>query len=211
MIGLAARERRQRGDPARGNRRGIVLSKRVVRCSSQNRSRGVVLLKTLLLVPVVLTVLVAGWFFYVEHRRQYWDDKAKALCAKEGGVQVFERVLLQDRRYVDKDGNIRIPVQLGAAPGGSLLPFAAKVGDLFVVRDTLTVIRAEDPRVVRTDVSLVRTADDKVLGTLTSFLRVGGDFVVIDAESRFRCPADLDVNELSRQVFLIDIQPKGER
>lgn len=129
---------------------------------------------------------------------------------KEGGVEVFERVPLRDSRYVDQRGNIRIPVQLGHSPGNELLSLSAKPDDTFAVRYDLSVIRAKDPRVARTDVTLIRTSDGKVLGRSTSFVRVGGDVVVVDSESRFRCPTDSDEVQLYRQVFIVDSKKKEE-
>ncbi|MBK9667618.1 MAG: hypothetical protein IPO61_18090 [Gammaproteobacteria bacterium] len=48
-------------------------------------------IKWILLLPLILAGLGIA---YCEANKAYWDHRVRELCKKDGGVTVFERVLL---------------------------------------------------------------------------------------------------------------------
>ena len=155
-------------------------------------------------------VVLASWYGYVNHRRNYWDDRVREMCAKDGGIKVFERVALSDKRYLGADGSIRIPSKLDRMPGYGPLPLEPKSDDLFYKQIETTIIRRDNPNVVRDDVRVFRSSDGKLLGQATYFGRHGGDLISLEVGSRFRCPLGGE-SKLVNEVFIISaIQGVGK-
>lgn len=152
----------------------------------------------------LVAAAIVGWYSYVEYRRNYWDDKVREMCARDGGIKVIEREILVRGRYVDADGNIRIPPKAQPREGYGPLPFEATEDDLVFYQVKTTLIRDERPRVARDDVQVFRARDNKLLGQATSFGRVGGDAFAVDFESRLRCPVEATESELFKAVFIVD-------
>lgn len=190
MISRSARckERSPRGGDGPGVKRGsIVLGTHIAHGSRPHRSRGGALLKALLLVPVVLSVFAVGWFVYVEHRRQYWDDKVRELCAKDGAPIVLQTV------------SIASPRDMPATPDERY----ADVGTKYVSRWKVVVLRAADPKVTRTEITIIRRLDQAVLGHQTLYARIGGDAIPADHPSSRSC-GDFGVKPVDRLVFIVE-------
>lgn len=185
----------------------------IAKCSMR-RTRllcgGRALFRLVVAIPVAILVVGFSWFVYAEYRRNYWDDRVRELCGREGGIKVFERAILRDPRYLDAEMNIRIPAKLERQPGYGPSSFEAKPEDIFFRQTVTTVIRDQSPRVARDDIFIVRNGDQKVLGQATSFGRVGGDFLAVDFESRFRCPIDASESHLMKRVFIVEVR-SGEK
>ena len=65
----------------------------------RSRQLGIGSFGVLLLIPLVLIAALIGWVAFSEARKNYWDDKVRELCAKDGGVRVIEKVYLSDSDY----------------------------------------------------------------------------------------------------------------
>ena len=93
-----------------------------------------------------MLVVCIGWYAYAENRQQYWDDKVRELCAKEGEGVALQRVEL--------------------APGDAAPPTPderyADAGAAYVSRWREEVIRSAKPRVLRTEVILIRARDQTI-------------------------------------------------
>ena len=145
------------------------------------------------MIPLaILAMLILAVGFY-EGRKAYWDYRVNEMCEKDGGIQVFERVVIPDR-YLDKDRNITIPV---ANTDPTRKPFAweAKPEDLFYyMRDHRSIINGY-LAVGRDEAKIIRGADKKILGTAVIFGRSGGDFPTFAHPSSFRCPKHQNLEE----------------
>ena len=148
-----------------------------------------------------------GWATFVQVRKEFWDRRVQDLCAKEGGITIYETVTLRDRRYLDRDLNVRIPPILERATGYGPMDFEAKPDDIFFRTSTLTILREDRPRVAKSDVLVFRTSDKKVLGRATTFGRVGADLLAIDFESRLTCPDGASESDLFKRLFVIQLEP----
>lgn len=138
------------------------------------------------------TVLV-GCAGYVPGRQAYWDEQVKAMCDKDGGTAVYEKVELSEEEYR----------KLGGVYGVIPVPAVGmKTSDYPYVRSlTETKLREGNPEVVRTEELIMRRSDGKVLVRSISYSRRGGDFPTgLLHDTVFRCPKHED---LSKRVFSV--------
>src|SRR4051812_24315604 len=98
------------------------------------------------LFSVLALAATARWSYFLAQRR-HWDAEVAELCVRDGGVRVFERVSLTDERYIDREGNIRIPPMMRQSSTTRPLPFSAKPSDLYFEKSSITILNDKDPRV----------------------------------------------------------------
>ena len=157
----------------------------------RSRQRGGSALTTMLIIPVAMLVVGIGWYAYAEHRQQYWDDKVRELCAKEGEGVALQRVEL--------------------APGDAVPPTPderyADAGAAYVSRWREEVIRSAKPRVLRTEVILIRARDQTILGRQFIYARIGGDAGFADNPSTFSC-RDIGIKSIGSLVFFKERESK---
>ena len=84
------------------------------------------------------------------------DERAKELCAKDGGVTVHEVVKLPAEKF-DQWGNVRIPEKSDATPSDAY----------FYVRET-TYLKTGNPEMWRSHHQVIRRSDGKLLGESVS-------------------------------------------
>jgi hypothetical protein len=117
--------------------------------------------------------------------QMYWDAKVKEMCEKDGGVTVYEKVMLKQEEYksmTDKNGRLHIP-------------FEIEEKESKYYRKTETVmINKENPKIGKGIHKIIRRQDKKILGTRVTYIRSGGDILVVDHESSYNC------NDLNNEV-----------
>jgi hypothetical protein len=123
---------------------------------------------------------------------QKWqlDEEARRLCAKDGGISVYETV---------KRSTSNIDLKAGFA-----LPPLGKqaASDQYAHEWTSQNVTSGNPSLRRDEFRIIRLSDGKELARLVSYSRVGGDMPGPWHESHFRCPVGLDENALMRSVFV---------
>lgn len=124
------------------------------------------------------------------------DEEVRTLCAKDGGIKVFEKVLLPANRF-DTYGEIRVPSR-----------DLAKASDDFFYEWDMTYYRKGNPSMWRNHFRLVRRVDGKVLGEGITYSRVGGDFPGPWQDSSFGCPERADIKYVNLQVFSVETSGK---
>jgi len=128
-------------------------------------------------IGVVLFLLwFGGAFWEVAGKKMYWDAKVRELCAKDGGVKVYETVELAPE-LLDKVGRIWIPYKSEAKPSD---PYYYDVEKRYYHED--------DPQVTRRQTRIIRRSDGKVLGEYISYSRSGGDLPGPWFGSSYSCP-----------------------
>ena len=139
------------------------------------------------------TVLAALWlgtsFWYSGGRKFYYDAQVEAMCAKDGGIKVYETVKLPAERF-DKHGAIRIRSKQDAKPS-----------DGYYYEWAVHHYLKSNPSMRRDHFKIIRMADGKLLGEETSYARRGGDMPSLLHESSFRCPENAGDQELVQRVF----------
>lgn len=153
--------------------------------------RGIFSLKVSVIIPLAMLAAVIGWFIYVDHRRQYWDETVRTMCAKEGEAVVLQRVEIVQGDEIPPTPDERY----------------ADTGATYVSRWQEEVIRPADPRVLLTKVSLIRVRDQAILGHQIQYARIGGDVGPVDNPSTFSC-LDLGVKSVESLVFFKKKEPK---
>lgn len=159
------------------------------------RMCGASAVKLLVLIPVVvvlLLILVVGFF---EGRKAYWDSKVREMCAKDGGVKVFETFPINRSQYLSWGGQEGIR--------GIPVPHESdKRTDVPVFRRTTDeVLRTGSPTIRRDVTDFIRRTDGKVLGRYVYYARRGGDFPTWAHESSFGC---LQPESVTEQIIQID-------
>ena len=130
-----------------------------------------------------------GW---APGRKAYWDAQVRNMCAKDGGVTVYETITLSEVEYKRLGGDRLYP--------GLPVPTARYVADYPYVRGfTDTILREDNPRVARSEETITRRSDGKVLARAIRYSRSGGDFPTGMSEATsFTCPQGI---LLSTEIF----------
>ena len=141
---------------------------------------------------VLFSLWLGGVFWEVAGKKMYWDAKVRELCAKDGGVKVYETVTLPAEMF-DKWGmaNFYRPTQ-----GENAL------GTDYLFKNETSFIRNDNPKIWRDQYQLVRRKDGKLLGEAVSYSRQGGDLPGPWHASSFGCPADAGDASLVQKIFI---------
>lgn len=122
--------------------------------------------------------------------KAHYDQQVREMCAKDGGVRVYEPVRLPAEEF-DEFGDIRIPSKQNAKPK-----------DEYLYESSTTYIRNRNPEIWKSHYRVYRQLDGKLLGESVSYSRRGGDMPGPWHESSFGCPRDADITDLNRQIFV---------
>lgn len=165
----------------------------------RNCMRGVGLIKSLLLIPGVLVLLLLLAVAFFEGRKAYWDYQVREICKKDGGTKVFERVAIP-HKYIDKDGFIQIPAKPSIPD--KPLHFEARTTDLFYYEMIDEPIVSGSLAVGKHTFNVVRASDRKILATMIVYSRSGGDFPAFAHPSSFSCPDPKNRTEPLNATFI---------
>ena len=139
----------------------------------------------MLMVSLVVLLSMAG----CEREKDRLDAEVRRLCAQDGGVKVYEKVLLPPGKF-DSGGVVSVPLESNSKPA-----------DQFYYEWETTYLKTGNPEMWRNHFRLVRRKDGKLLGEAVSYSRRGGDLPGPWHESSFGCPADGDISVLKHLVF----------
>lgn len=127
--------------------------------------------------------------------KAYYDRQVREMCARDGGVRVYETVKLPRERF-DQLGQIRIPSKQDAKPG-----------DEYYDEWRVQHYKEGNPSIRRDHFLVYQRSDVKLLGEAISYARLGGDLPGPWHGSSFRCPKQSGDSILYQRIF---IQSKGE-
>ena len=146
--------------------------------------------------PVKKGLVLAGtlgffaWFLWVAVGRNMWlDHQVRGMCAKDGGINVYEIVTVPPERF-DKYGQVRVPFK----------EFAKPEDEYFYEGKNLYLVKG-NPEIWRSNYRMIRRHDSKVMGEVASYHRRGGGLLGPWADSSFGCPKDASTNDLAKQIF----------
>ncbi|MEW6427013.1 MAG: hypothetical protein AB1568_03135 [Thermodesulfobacteriota bacterium] len=147
----------------------------------------------LMLVAVIGALWFGGSFWEAGGKKLYWDARVRELCAKDGGVRVYETVELPAEMF-DKWGMVNFyrPTQRERA-----------LGNDYLLKSETIVIRDDNPKIWREQYQLYRSIDGSLLGVAVSYSRLGGDLPGPWQESSFGCPQAAGDASLIREIFTI--------
>ena len=121
------------------------------------------------------------------------DEEVRQLCAKDGGIKVFEQVRMPPEMF-DTFGVIVFHDATDKQP----------LGGRFALEEETKYYRKGNPSLRREHAKIIRTSDRRVLGEFTSYHRVGGDLPGPWHDSTFACPPDIGTASLKRSVFQVE-------
>jgi hypothetical protein len=155
------------------------------------------------LVVAVLVATLLGCIGYVPGRQTYWDARVQEMCAKDGGVTIYERVRISkgdlDRRIlpITKDGKIGVAPEQLAHPSAPVY-----------ARNKTAVLREGNPGVWRSEWEIVRRSDGKVVARWVAYSRSGGDIPSPAHDSRVTCPELSRISSDLHQLFIVEEHSK---
>ena len=131
----------------------------------------------------VLTVaIIIAWFgasfWYGGGRKLVYDAVVLSLCAKDGGVKVYETVALSATEYD------QFAKRNWAFPEKS----RATQSDKYYSETKRHYYQNNDPKIMRRQFLIIRRSDDKILGEDISYSSSGGDLPGPWHPSSFICP-----------------------
>ncbi len=151
--------------------------------------RSISVLKKVLALVVGFAILSAP-VLVSNGMKVYYDRQVRELCAKDGGVKVYETVKLPSSRF-DQFGQLRIPSKQNVKPE-----------DEYLYESSTTYTRNGNPEMWKSHYRVYRQLDGKLLGESVSYSRRGGDMPGPWHESSFGCPRNADITDLIRQIFI---------
>lgn len=141
---------------------------------------------------IVATVGLFSCFLWVAVGENMWlDHQVKELCAKDGGVKVYETVTLPTDKYNQY------------ASKNWVLPdkAQAKLTDEYYCERENHYYREGNPQMTRRQTRIIRRSDGKVLGEYIRYGRGGGGLYGPWHGSSFSCP-DPTTIKFTSSIFL---------
>lgn len=176
--------------------RKIVSSARSIGAYRACNQSGFSTLTWLLAIPAFLIAgLIAAVIFY-EGRKAYWDAQVKEMCAKDGGVTIYEQIALSKAEYDRLGGQGGIVPVPSERQSSIQSPFASKRIE--------KTINEGNPKVYRVDNLFIRDSDQKVMALSVRYARTGGDFPSFAHPSSLLCPDQIQSVAQERKIFLIE-------
>lgn len=130
--------------------------------------------------------------------RQMMADKlVDELCAKDGGIKVYETVKLPKEKF-DNQGNFT-----GVTIGKDTQP----ITDYYIIFEKNYISPYTSGEfgglsVIRQNIKVYRRKDGKLLGEQFLYERGGGDIVTIDSSSSHSCKQKWTGGEIEKNIFL---------
>ena len=118
------------------------------------------------------------------------DEQVRELCAKDGGIKVYETVKLPPEKF-DKYGVVRIPSRQDAKPL-----------DEYYYESETKYYKTGNPDMRRSHDQIIRRSDGKVLGEIVYYSRRGGDMPGPWHESSFGCPEISSLQNFENSIFV---------
>jgi len=121
------------------------------------------------------------------------DQQVKELCAKDGGIKVYEAVKLSPDKF-DQWGMVK---PFDPAQGENTL------GPDYIFKREIHYYRQGNPEMSREHYKVIRRSDSKLLGETILYGRGGGDMPGPWHDSSFSCPKPLEAgpNMLLKSIF----------
>jgi len=141
------------------------------------------------LVAALGVAILSGLLWVAEGEKWLLDRQVRELCAKDGGVKVYETVRLTPD-LVDKVGRIWIPDKVRAKPT-----------DEYYYESDIHFYREGNPEMSRTQHRIIRRSDGKVLGELIRYSRSGGELPGPWHGSSFMCPDPTKASNFESSIF----------
>ena len=145
---------------------------------------------------MLFSVWFGGAFWEVAGKKMYWDTKVGALCAKDGGIKVYETV--------------ELPAEMFNQWGQPKF-YGSDIDEIlfskYLLKEETQFLRTENqsPTILRHHFRFFRRTDGQLLGEQISYARRGGDLPGPWHLSSYSCP-NFQGKGLLDAVFIHQIQ-----
>lgn len=162
-----------------------------IREATLRRMQGAGAISVLLTVLATLAFLVLATVGFFEGRKAYWDYRVREMCAKDGGIKIYEVVELPADKFNEwGQPNFYKPTQ-----------GKESLGSGYVFLSEISYYRKGNPQVARYHIQVIRHVDGKLLGESISYGRGGGDIPSPSYGSSFHCPKEYGDIPLLTRIF----------
>jgi len=142
------------------------------------------------LVVVISVMIALGYAWWAVGEKMWLDHQVRVLCAKDGGIKVYETVKLPADKF-NKYGNVSIPYKERAKPE-----------DKYYLEWKITYLKKGNPSLWQSHHRLIRHSDQKLLGESIMYARSGGDLPGPWHGTSFKCPDPTQHPSLESSVFV---------
>ena len=147
--------------------------------------KGVVILVA---IVTLIPLLIVGFY---EGRKAYWDGQVREMCAKDGGIKIYETVRLPPDKF-NEWGQVNFYKPTQGENG---------LGSEYVFIQQSTYYARGNLEVWRTRIEVIRRLDRRILGESSSYSRRGGDIPGPWHESSYGCPEERGDVPLLMKIF----------
>lgn len=137
---------------------------------------------------VIVVVFLGVWWGIPTFNKRQADQQVDALCAKDGGVQVYETVTLLKERF-NTLGQPQVPdkdyAKLTDEYFSTWVSNDIRGNSNAGTSDALVIFRGES--------IYFRRSDGKILGRLITYARRGGDPIGPWHPSHYSCPSQINL------------------
>ena len=141
-------------------------------------------MKSNLIIVLAVALLLAGC------EKARLDQQVKELCAKDGGIKVYETVKLPAERF-DQFGKVKLPSINDAKPS-----------DDYYYESETKYLKTGNPDLRRVHDKIIRRGDGKVMGEFIYYARRGGDLPGPWHPSSFGCPDLSSLPSFENTIFV---------
>ena len=145
-----------------------------------------------LIIALLPFLLLVG----CEREKHRLDEEVRRLCAKDGGVKVYETVNLPPDKF-DRYGNVKIP-DIEKAKESDKYYYVSEMVYLYGGKTS----QDYEARIWRNHYKIIRRSDNKVLGEYVSYTRRGDGFQTPWHPSSFSCSDISKYPEFEKAIFL---------
>lgn len=148
-----------------------------------------------ILIGLLPTITLIGCMGYVPGQQSYWDAQVREMCARDGGVQIFEKIAISSEQAAALQ---KVGSYLSIPPRATAKPDAPAYWD-----ESVTIFHDANPRVWRSEQVVRRRGDEKISARVIRYIRVGGDIPSPAHSSSFSCPDEAGVLAKRETIFSI--------
>lgn len=151
-------------------------------------------------IVAITAVVLGAWMGIPTFNKWRADRLVDELCAKDGGIKVYETVTLPKKLF-NQWGQFHVLEQKSMNSSDEYYT-VWKTTDIVGKHNSVELWKLT---VYQNHFSMYRARDKKLLGESTGYSRRGGDPLGPWMPSAYLCPKDID-NELSKQIFVKSTQ-----
>lgn len=141
---------------------------------------------------VVATIGIYTWFLWIAIGQNMWlDHQVDELCAKDGGVKIYETVELTPDLILKNTNRIWLPDKEDVKPS-----------DKYYYEIEYFYYRKGNPDLSRRQSRIIRQSDGKVLGESISYSRGGGGLPGPWHGSSYDCPEPSQGIKFENAIFI---------